>query len=620
MSETINVNIGGQEVAVQIDGGNLAAGASVMLGDLNGAAAAAQAAAADAIAAADAVSGIVATKLNIDGGNSEPDFSSNALYTPPTPATYTRPIGEKFNEARSALDFVTYAIGQEIKDGTYTGEINTQFQSMLDSGENLLLPEGTYPIDTDGFTPVLSTNGQRLIGQGVNAKLVNQVVSGTPVRPSFIITGNDVELAGFEVQANTASGTDPTMAGGQIAFGVAVLVMGDRAHVHHMIVRDSWDGGIAIGRYDLTTGAQTVGAPNNGLIEWCTTVNTGRGTQTHPGTGGIPTMAGSGVNNLLGQGIRVMNCTDFGSTQGFISDYGGGASTFFGHCRSIGPRRSTVPGSDSGGQGWYVGSPVQMVNCIVEDSEGDSYWFDGYSAYCTARGLKSKGSQRRGLLMEGRDNDIEIQVDLASYGVNDAYDAITVRGTSALDGGFTDSVGQILRAQTTGSFHRYGVDVVATGLSVSGCLFGGSLNGRANAIRNGRPTSFKEVGWVPRGSDQIRDQGRRFHRNVTKSWQVEAFGDSTLNGHLFLADGNDPTKRFALGWDSENGCAVLQSMWAGNSSQPMLLNPSGGNVALGGSTGEVWVNFPGLGIRKLAYGADGSGGAPGLRAVIVTSA
>lgn len=65
MSETINVNIGGQEVAVQIEGGNLAAGASVMLTDLNTAAARAEAAAAAAIAAASDAEGIAAVKANI---------------------------------------------------------------------------------------------------------------------------------------------------------------------------------------------------------------------------------------------------------------------------------------------------------------------------------------------------------------------------------------------------------------------------------------------------------------------------------------------------------------------------------------------------------------------------
>jgi|GEM_PF-5675498 len=65
MSETINVSIGGEEVSIIIEGGNMAQGASLVLGDLNEAAARAEAAA----AAAEEAAGQVNDKADTDGAN-----------------------------------------------------------------------------------------------------------------------------------------------------------------------------------------------------------------------------------------------------------------------------------------------------------------------------------------------------------------------------------------------------------------------------------------------------------------------------------------------------------------------------------------------------------------------
>lgn len=537
---------------------------------------------------AEVVGEATSTKLEADASNAAEAFSKNAPYKPtlptlPAPEVYTRPIGDKFDEARSLLDFLPYAVSQEIKAGTHSGEINARLQAALDTGEkSIIMPAGVYPIDTDGFTPIITTPGQRLIGQGKNSRLINQVVAGTPARPAFIINADDVELAGFEVVANTRDCVNPVMADGEIAMGVAVLVMGDRANVHHMIVRDSWDGGIAVGRYDLTTGHQTPGSPRDILIDWCNTFNTGRGIQMQ---GPLPLMAGSGINNLTGQGVRITNCTDYFSTQGFIADYAAGGFTFFGNCKSIGAKKSAAPGGapNVGGQGFYIGAVATMWGCEAHDAQGDGFWIDGYSFYCIGRGLRAKGCRQRGLLLEGRDNDIEIAVDICSYENPGAYPAVQVRGAAAVDTEvWGDSRGQIIRAQTTGPFHSYGIKVDAIGeggsLGVSATIEGGSLQGIAGPILNAQPLTVKEVGWTVRGEDQIRDNGMRVQTRTNASWQTQAFGDSLQNGHLHLADVVAPAKRLSMGFDPVNDVSVIQSMHAGVTPMPLELNPSGGEV------------------------------------------
>jgi len=64
MSETINVSIGGEEVSIIIEGGNMASGSAVALNDLNQAAIRAEDAASDAEAAVAAIPALVADKAN----------------------------------------------------------------------------------------------------------------------------------------------------------------------------------------------------------------------------------------------------------------------------------------------------------------------------------------------------------------------------------------------------------------------------------------------------------------------------------------------------------------------------------------------------------------------------
>lgn len=98
MSETVLVTLGGEDVSVVIEGGNMAAGASLVLSDLNGVVARAEQAADDAEAAAAAVGGIAASKADLNGaniGSNAPAFRASIGAGPLDVTTYIAGITEE---------------------------------------------------------------------------------------------------------------------------------------------------------------------------------------------------------------------------------------------------------------------------------------------------------------------------------------------------------------------------------------------------------------------------------------------------------------------------------------------------------------------------------------------
>jgi len=505
----------------------------------------------------------------------------------PATNTVVRQIGDKMftDTPWSFLDFIPANKHSGVKDGTLSGNLNIEIQRALDSAEKQInLPEGVIPFDTDGWTAIISTPGQNISGRGVSSKMKNKVSSGLPARPAIIVSADaaDVVLSDFDVDVSTVTALNPSMGAGQIAFGIGILLMGDRGTADSVYVRNSWDGGIGVGRFDIATGVQTTSAPSDVTVINTKTFNTGRGVQTQ---GENPFNAGSGVNNLTGQGTKIIGCTDYGSTQGFIADFAGGASTTFVACRAVASKKSTaMVGQDIGGQGFYIGSAATLLGCDVFDSEGDGYWFDGYAAYCIARGIRAKGCRKRGLLLQGRDNSIDIEVDLASYNSAGAFPAIEVIGQSSLPGGgFGASSGLMLNTQTTGDFHSYGVVAGSGALGLSGAVTG-ILQGISGPIQNLRPTTFKETGWLDRGADFIRSNGQARFQKTNVSYLVQAFGDFNGNGTVFVGDVATPQKRLAMGYDPVNDVAILQAIHAGVAQKGLLFNPSGGNVGVSRGT------------------------------------
>lgn len=193
MSETITVSIGGEDVSIIIEGGNMAAGSAVALNDLNQAAIRAEDAAADAEAAAAAIPALVADKANrpldnalrVRAATGALAVAMNTYYDrmPPTPAEFqltadanlsapvdqTAQLQAMLNAAPKGGEGVgingTYYIntelaideGRSLHSRTSTGEIYGQVGYGTRKGTLVLGPNGIIKL----------TNGAGLYGLNI---------------------------------------------------------------------------------------------------------------------------------------------------------------------------------------------------------------------------------------------------------------------------------------------------------------------------------------------------------------------------------------------------------------------------------------------------------------------
>lgn len=558
--------------------------------------------------------------------------AEGANFTPALPATYTRPIGDKLKEARSILEWINPSKHAAIRSATLSGDLNDELDAVAASGERRIrVPRGSYPVALDGWTWVASTNGFNLAGEDARDSVFDNVqVIPVPARPMVVFSGLDQRVADVNFKVNTGTMLQPTMGGGQIAFGSGVLFMGSRFICERVQASDTWDNGLASGSYDLSTGAQTDGSPADGLFYACFTQRAGSGTQTMtPAPGGpIPSAqpfnAGAGINNLTGGRIRIIACRDEYSTQNFVSDYAGGAHDVWVGCTGYGARKSRVGSYANldvtpGGQGFYLGSSSKIVGCAIYDPEGDGLWADAHSKFCDID-LLVKGGKQRSALIQGRDQVAKIRSQDASQRGAGLYDAVEVKGAAAVGiDTFGPSSGIIVHAHTTGSMHRYGLSVNESSYQAFGALAAGAyLNGATGPINVPSVERFSVGAFTQPGVTGMFRRGLNFFSRSNHSYLTEPFGDTQGNGHLLLADASNPDKRLALGYDPVNDLAVIQAMHAGIAKKTMGLNPSGGDVLVGlGSwnTGclrlggyYLWIDSSGrLRIKSSAPGSDTDG-------------
>jgi len=520
--------------------------------------------------------------------------AERADWTPALPATYTRPIGDKLKERRSAFEWINPSKWAAIRAQTLSGDLNTELDNLLTSGERRIRwPAGVYPVSLDGFSLTSALDGIDFDADGVGRSVIANVSLTSAARPIFISSGKDAVLRGLDFRVNTQASSQPTMASAQIAMGCGILLMGDNARADNLRVSDAWDSCIGVAKFDLVTGVQTDGNPIAATISNCVTLRGGSGTQTL--TAGLPSPqpynAGSGVNILCGSYANVVNCVDFFSTQGFIQDYSGGAIASFRGCYSYGARKARVGSYASldvtpGGQGFYIGSRSHVRDCFVFDSEGDGIWMDGYSHDCDVS-IHVKGSQQRSALIQGRDSRVTILSEDASQRGSGLYDAVTARGgaATAIDV-FTNSTGMELSVHTRGTLHRDGLRVEQSPHEFRGSLNSGAiLNGTSAPINNPRPDLFLVNEYSSGNGSKGFAQGARQLMSSNSSYLTTAFGDG--NGTLEVADFATPAKRLAMGYDPVNDLAVIQGVHAGVTKKPLGLNPSGGDVMA--STGS-WVD------------------------------
>lgn len=647
MSETINVNIGGQEVAVQIEGGNLAAGASVMLGDLNSAAAAAQAAAADAIAAADAVTGIVATKVDVNGANALDNFLTGVRYVSTLPNTFPYPLANRLAEERSIMEFIPPALHAAIKNLTTTTPVDTYIQKAFDDTTvaSLYFPPGLYLVANDKYL-LQKQDGQFIRGAGPGTIIRRAAPYNVAARPLLITTGDYVALTAMRFEPMHQTATTPLPVVNNIAFASGIIMMGDNSLFADLEGESAWDNQISIGRFSLVDGTFTPGTPIGFTVANCLSRNAGCGVRQPTPEFPYLHQAGGGVNNLSGQGGVIRDCIDYESRTGFINDYASGASAVFSNCVSYYAKKSRVPGdtfptefSRYGGFGFYVAGRAVLADCSSFDAESDGLWMDGFSANCAVTNFRAKGAKQRAARIQGRDQSIVgfISED-CSYLNTGLYPAVLVEGTSdGADGTLNSRNIMINGLITTGPYHNYGLQVLAGGPSVDrkvqGYAANMQLNGTVGQVDNPSYASFSLRGY----GSSIPNPAAYLNANSTTIWDgtqiftgegtnavTSPWGDAGGRGQVWIRERRAPGKKIVIGFDGDRNVGVIQATETGVSQRAIDINPSAAetrtwNKNQSGEIGEAYepalsANLTGTSKRVL-FGYDG----PNNRGIIQSS-
>lgn len=285
MSEIVEVTLGGQEVSVSIDGGNVGAGASVLLADLNAAVSDAEQSAADAAesaAAADAavaaVPGLIANKADTDGGNlSEAEAAAfrtaigadqavNVLYQADGTGAQQRTLLAFARTFRLATNYANP--GDDITNGTTSARLALQraIDSLPADGGCVILPEGAYMIDSvlAIYKPVKFLT----LGGAGSAKIKTNMVTGDVIdvtAPGLTMDGvyfesTVVKTAGAFIKFGPTAPfwhiTNFQMRGHYIGFEVdgASLFTCSNGHFRNATTRTQSTGGahMVIGRTNLT--------------------------------------------------------------------------------------------------------------------------------------------------------------------------------------------------------------------------------------------------------------------------------------------------------------------------------------------------------------------------------
>lgn len=385
-------------------------------------------------------------------------------------------------------------------NGTTGTDNLAALQAALDTGKNVIIPPGSYGYKgilrpSVAYQTVFAAGAQFYwMGPTDNSGRVIAMLVALPTAVGGRWEGGHFDHRG----ANWTSAVAPPASANR-ALESAIVVMADYYEMTPQMVEGAFDNGIGLMRADMTTGVQVVGSPSYPKVFGGHGKNNGVGIRTHDTTIG-PHQVGAFVNNLTASHALVVGCTDDSSRNGFIADYGGGASGVFIGCISNNATESTSGWVSLEGEtirpsgiAFYCGTAhVKFIGCQANDAQSWAVWFDGYSAFCDID-IAVKYCGRGGHLIQGKGHKVTPRVKDAAYrstyngGTAGPYPAIRLRGTSWSGSAFEDSNGiQVSQPYTDGNWHTYGLEILAGsgGQKVRGGSDGGVLSGQLAPIGN----------------------------------------------------------------------------------------------------------------------------------------
>lgn len=479
-------------------------------------------------------------------------------------------------------------------DATGTNDSTAAIQAAIATNLPINWSTGTYRVTQS----IICTTEQTWTTSG-QVTILYDAASGSAVAPVFDFRNKIFMVGNFIIdqQADTKGFINPTIYGGELGAGSAILVQDDYSNIDGITVKNAWGNGIFVAKYTSPTASTFVtGSPKYGTFSNIKTVLCGVGDKQ-----------GSGLNIGSASLCNVVNCVDNASYNGFILDTGGGGQCMFANCQAFQTKRNAlVAGS---GHGFYVGgTDSTFANCYSYLSEYRGWWHDtGQNVEyvnCAAYVPQYEGLY----IKSGIATFTNFRVKNASaVGLNVA-DAILIDSSAA-------AIGLVsIDARIIGTNHRYAVNT--TGANNINIFVSGTATA-ATAVIPTLPANHK-VGtnfqsettgglWgfnknVPAYTHDILGRTRLTAGVANVSYAVETFGDVNGNGTHFVEDFATNAKRAAWGYDPVNDCFVMQSIHAGVSVKPFFINPSGGDVMVGNGD---WTSPMRLGAYRLWV--DGSG-------------
>lgn len=438
------------------------------------------------------------------------------------------------------------------------------------SGLPLVWPPGTYRVTST----VTCTTAQTWTALGT-VSIVYDAAAGSAVAPVLDFK-EKVDITGdFDIdhQADTKGFIPPTVYGGNVITGSAVLIQGDYSSVSEVTVRNSWDNGIAVIKLSAL-GVETAGSPKYWSITGTETV--GCGTGEHAGL--TPGKIGAGIDVGSGSAGTVSDCVDFNSYLGFIIDLGAGAQAEFVNCVSWYAKNDAANPTNGSGYGFYIGSgDSRITNCTAVGSEYRGFWYDGVAQNCDFVNCMAYVCEREGFWVKGGDASfIGCRAKGCGTDTTNTYPAFWIDSSA----GAIPSL-SFIGCTTTGSDHKYGI-LFSGANTIDFKQVGGDFTGATS--RYSGLDSYTTSQWVSRDGrwGNVDDPTLDVElMGTTSDWTATVVGDSSNNGGFVISDKANRNNRIAMGYDPTNNVGVIQAITAGTSKRQLLLNPSGGDVGLG---------------------------------------
>lgn len=388
------------------------------------------------------------------------------------PSLATRTLLDRLLERPSVVDYGV--------DMTGAADSTAALTAALNSGKRISAPCGTIRL-----LSTVSVTAQALFdGPGNCLKLKYDAAAGTAILPLMDIkpsaAGSRLDGFAFDHQANTKGFANPTVYGGNLIVGSAILVQADNTILTRVTGANGWDNCIAVVQLPASPDGSgqypaVPGSPRGYSLQNIRTSGCGIG----------PYRAGAGVDVASGSSGVVNDLVDRGSYGAFILDIGAGAQGTFSNLTGIATAFDSALFAQNGtrSQTFYIGAGNSTFTNLVSVDAGDrALWLDGFATRNVLNNVYLKTSSAEAALLKSPQATISgLLIDSPGYGkTTGTVDAIVLDASAgALTG--LNLINPVIK--DTFNKARYGINQTGGG-GATGYALGYDFSGAVTESNN----------------------------------------------------------------------------------------------------------------------------------------